>query len=75
MTDELFLGKKKNKLYFFFSRFAEKKNTRFSDLNEWMTNVHVRVKKKYGTFAGGYDKRLRCQEWDPNKLEENQMDA
>ena len=46
MTDELFLGKKKKTAVFFFSRFAGKiKNTRFSDLNEWMTNVHVREKK------------------------------
>ena len=54
MTDELFLGKKKHKLVFFFSRFFPlrgKKNTRFLDLNEWMTNVHGRGKKKYDTFS------------------------
>ena len=48
MTDELFLGKKKNMLVFFFFRFFTlrgKKKTRFSDLNEWMTNVHARGKK------------------------------
>ena len=39
--------KKKNNMFCIFSRFAEKKNkTRFSDLNEWMTNVHARGKKK-----------------------------
>ena len=35
------------KKYAFFFRFAE---TLFSDMNELMTNVHFRVKKKYGNF-------------------------
>ena len=38
--------KKKTSCIFFFPASRKKKNTRFSDLNEWMTNVHVRVKKK-----------------------------
>ena len=48
-----FPGKKKTQVVFFFSRFfviSEKKKTPISDLNEWMTNVHARGKKKYDTF-------------------------
>ena len=46
MTDELFLEKKKTSCIFFFPASRKKKKTRFSDLNEWMTNVHGRGKKK-----------------------------
>ena len=53
MAYELFLGKKKNTGCVFFSEFFlwfRKKKTPISDLNEWMTNVHAREKKKYDTF-------------------------
>ena len=43
--------KKKNLLYLcIFFPLSQKKLTRFSDLNEWMTNVHALWKKK-GTFG------------------------
>ena len=41
----------KNRLFFFFPALSEKKKTRFSDLNEWMTNELIPGKKKYGTFG------------------------
>ena len=44
-----FPRKKKKQLYFFFP-LRGKKNTRFSNLNEWMTNVHARGKEKCDSF-------------------------
>ena len=48
MNDRWTFPGKKKQLVFFFLRFFPlrgKKKTRFSDLNEWMTNVHARRKK------------------------------
>ena len=49
-----FSWEKKNKFVFFFTvcPASREKKTRFSDLNEWMTNVHAQV-KKYDSFATG----------------------
>ena len=44
MAYELFLVNKKHSF-----RFSKKKNTRFSDLNEWMSH-ELNNKKKYGTL-------------------------
>ena len=52
MTDELFLGKKKQ--LYFFPRFAGKKKHDFRIwMNEWPTSMSAK-KKKYRTFAPTY---------------------
>ena len=48
MANELFLGKKKKQVVFFFSRFAEKKKNEFQDF-EWMNGPWTFPRKKKNT--------------------------
>ena len=49
MANELFLGKKKNKLYFFFPLRGKKRTSGFW-MNEWAMNFSAEI-KKYRTFG------------------------